>query len=189
MNRHGDKPRKSERSRVVRVVVPISSLEVGRSALELSIDLNDLDLDDWVRPLEPMILTGSVDKFGEAVTIRGHGEAPVEETCSRCTQTFVLPLLVDILVFCDRRGSDSAVDARQLEQEGEVVYHDGVSVDLTEAVREAIILAEPMSPVCRENCKGLCAGCGADLNTESCRCGEPEPDPRWTALGQLKSRS
>lgn len=188
MKQHDDNSSRNERSRVVRITVPISSLEVGRSPLELSIDLNDLELDDWVRPMEPMVMTGSVDKFGETVTIRGHGESPVEETCSRCTQSFVLPLVVDILVFCDRRGSDSAVDARQLEQEGEVVYHDGVSADLTNAIREAIILAEPMSPVCRDDCKGLCAGCGADLNTESCRCGEPEPDSRWTALGQLKSK-
>ncbi|MDZ4806600.1 MAG: DUF177 domain-containing protein [Candidatus Eisenbacteria bacterium] len=188
MNRHEGKPRKSERSGTRRIILPISQLEVGRTPLELSIDLGDLELDNWVRPLELMVMTGSVDKFGETVTIRGHGETRVNETCSRCTQTFIQPLQVDILVFCDRRGSDSVVDARQLEQEGEVVYHDGVSVDLTNPIREAIILAEPMNPVCREDCKGLCAGCGADLNTESCRCGEPEPDPRWTALGQLKSK-
>ncbi|TPW17028.1 MAG: hypothetical protein FD129_535 [bacterium] len=172
-----------------RIILPISPLETGRTPLELSIELDHLELDDWVRPLEPMVMTGSVDKFGETVTIRGQGETRVEETCSRCTQTFTRPLQVEILVFCDRRGSDSAVDARQLEQEGEVVYHDGVSVDLTDPVREAIILAEPMNPVCRPDCRGLCAGCGADLNSESCRCGEPLPDPRWTALGQLKQQS
>jgi uncharacterized protein len=184
MTRHDDR---HDRKSLKRLILPISPLETGRSPLGMSIDLSRLELGEWVRPLEPMKLEGSVDKFGEAVTIRGHGEARVEETCARCTRTFERPLAIDILIYCDRRGSDAEADTRQLEQEGEVVYHDGVSVDLTEPVREAVILAQPMNPLCREDCRGLCAGCGADLNVEPCRCGAPAPDPRWAALGRLKS--
>jgi uncharacterized metal-binding protein YceD (DUF177 family) len=148
------------------LILPISPLETGRSPLEMSIDLNRLELGEWVRPLEPMELEGSVDKFGEAVTVRGHGEARVEETCARCTGTFERTLAIDILVYCDRRGSDAEADTRQLEQEGEVVYHDGVSVDLTEPVREAVILAQPMNPLCRRIAVG-CAPVAAPTSTSS----------------------
>lgn len=58
------------------------------------------------------------------------------------------------------------------------------SVDLTEDIRESMILAFPSYPVCRESCKGLCAQCGADLNEERCSC-KPPADVRWGALDHL----
>jgi uncharacterized protein len=58
------------------------------------------------------------------------------------------------------------------------------TLDLTEVVRQAVLLAEPMHPLCRDDCRGLCPTCGADLNGSGCDC-EPEPDPRWDALRSL----
>lgn len=60
------------------------------------------------------------------------------------------------------------------------------SVDLTEDIRESMLLGFPSYPVCRETCKGLCAQCGANLNEESCNC-KPPPDVRWGALDRLGS--
>jgi len=58
------------------------------------------------------------------------------------------------------------------------------SVDLTEDLREAILLAFPSYPICRETCRGLCAQCGVNLNEETCDC-KPPPDVRWGALDRL----
>ena len=54
-------------------------------------------------------------------------------------------------------------------------------VDLSEVVRQAIVLSEPLDTLCRTECQGLCPHCGSDLNEGRCGC-EPEPDPRWDAL-------
>lgn len=59
------------------------------------------------------------------------------------------------------------------------------SVDLTGEMREAILCAFPSHPVCRKDCKGLCAHCGIDLNEGKCECTPTEED-RWGALGGLK---
>lgn len=59
------------------------------------------------------------------------------------------------------------------------------SVDLTGDMREAILCAFPSHPVCRIECKGLCAQCGKDLNEGECECGSAEGDG-WSALGGLK---
>jgi len=59
------------------------------------------------------------------------------------------------------------------------------SVDLTEEVREATLLAFPNYPVCRPDCRGLCGRCGVNLNREVCRC-RPETDNRWGALDTMK---
>ncbi|MCL1909850.1 MAG: DUF177 domain-containing protein [Kiritimatiellaeota bacterium] len=58
-------------------------------------------------------------------------------------------------------------------------------LDLTEEVREAIILAFPGYPVCREDCKGLCMTCGTNLNERTCACHEAGQDNRWAALDTL----
>ena len=60
-------------------------------------------------------------------------------------------------------------------------------LELGEAIREELILAAPEFVLCREDCRGLCARCGKNLNTGPCDC-RPEPDPRWLALEVLKAR-
>ena len=65
-------------------------------------------------------------------------------------------------------------------------------IDITEDVREEILLSVPSRFKCSDDCKGLCPGCGADLNTEPCRCKkkktkEPKKDDHtWDALNNLK---
>jgi uncharacterized protein len=59
-------------------------------------------------------------------------------------------------------------------------------VDLTEAVRQALVVSEPMRPLCRAECAGLCNQCGADLNEGACACPEEPADDRWAALRALK---
>lgn len=59
-------------------------------------------------------------------------------------------------------------------------------LDLAEAVRQAAVLAEPMQPLCRPDCQGLCPGCGADRNEGACGCAARLPDERWQALRGLK---
>jgi uncharacterized protein len=59
-------------------------------------------------------------------------------------------------------------------------------VDLTEAVRQTLVMNEPMRPLCRPDCAGLCTRCGADLNEGRCACPEEPADDRWAALRGLK---
>jgi uncharacterized protein len=57
-------------------------------------------------------------------------------------------------------------------------------VDLTEAIRQNVLLALPMVTLCREDCKGLCPQCGHDLNLGPCEC-QPEVDTRMSVLAKL----
>ena len=56
------------------------------------------------------------------------------------------------------------------------------TIDLNEALRQYIIGDEPMKPLCRPGCLGLCHLCGIDLNQATCKCEIYSVDPRWTAL-------
>ena len=55
-------------------------------------------------------------------------------------------------------------------------------LDMSEAIRQYFGLSMPFKPVCREDCKGLCLTCGADLNEVDCSCDKVIRDPRWGAL-------
>ncbi len=61
-----------------------------------------------------------------------------------------------------------------------------VELDISQEIRDLVILSLPYQFFCKEDCRGLCAGCGANLNEEECRCENAEMDPRWEVLRRLK---
>ena len=60
-------------------------------------------------------------------------------------------------------------------------------LDLTEALRQGILMARGLSPLCRPDCKGLCPACGNNLNHGPCSCAGAPGDPRWGALKRRRS--
>ena len=110
-----------------------------------------------------------VERIDSELLARGRVSQHVRCTCSRCAEVFTLEV-VEPVFFADYP-----------------VVEGEAYVDLTPEMREAIILALPGYPVCREECKGLCARCGANLNREKCTCG-PAPGGSWAALDLLVKR-
>jgi uncharacterized protein len=83
------------------------------------------------------------------------------------------------------------VDAREIDQPGggeelSSPYFDEGHLDMRAWARDALALALPAQIVCREDCAGLCAVCGENLNHSPDHAHEREPDPRWAALRELK---
>jgi len=89
-------------------------------------------------------------------------------------------------------GQEVAVDAREVDQPGggeelNSPYLEVDELDVRAWARDALALALPAQIVCREDCLGLCAVCGENLNqAEPGHAHEREPDPRWAALRELK---
>ena len=71
----------------------------------------------------------------------------------------------------------------------EVAYYDGIALDVDQMILEQIELAMPMKFVCREDCKGLCYKCGADLNEGACLCKGEETDSRLSALLEFRKKA
>jgi uncharacterized protein len=84
------------------------------------------------------------------------------------------------------------VDAREISQPGqgeelESPYIEEEVLDLAAWARDALALSLPEKLLCRADCAGLCAVCGADLNHAGPgHHHEPEPDPRWAKLSELR---
>ena len=67
-----------------------------------------------------------------------------------------------------------------------LIYFQGEEVNLRDGIQEQVVMAFPIRPLCRENCRGLCAACGADLNQVDCGCDLTPVSNKFAALKDLK---
>lgn len=72
------------------------------------------------------------------------------------------------------------------EGEAEIGFYEGAGMELSEILREHILLSLPMHAICQEGCAGICPQCGQNRNTGSCNCTEQHVDDRWAALRGLR---
>jgi uncharacterized protein len=114
---------------------------------------------------------------GEGYALRLRFSATLEGPCMRCLQD---------------AAPEFGVDAREVFQPGETdelasPYVEHGVLDLRGWARDALALALPATLLCTPDCQGLCALCGADLNTAGPEHQHaPEPDPRWARLSELR---
>lgn len=150
---------------------------------------DELSLDEETARLAGEVsVEGRATRKGDEVRLRGRLTAEVEVYCDRCAAAIVAPLKVEFdTSFLPAEVEKAAVENVELQPDDldRSVYEDG-AVDLDDLVREQILLALPTRSLCREDCKGLCAACGANLNAGACDCASQEVDPRWAALADLK---
>jgi len=111
-----------------------------------------------------------VERSGNRVSVRGSVTSSARLECVRCLRSFDLGVAADVTVFAEQSGTSSRAEQDELERDDYMLFHDGRRLDLTETVRESLLLELPISPHCREDCPGLCPKCGADLNDGPCGC-------------------
>jgi len=127
----------------------------------------------------------TIQKAGDEFFCQGQVTAQVVMECARCLTEFTTELSGSTdFVICSQEQVDGQDDVPDDEDR---VYFKGaeLKVDVREPVRQTLLLAVPLKPLCSEDCKGLCAKCGADLNHETCACEREQSDPRWEGLKGL----
>lgn len=116
----------------------------------------------------------------EGVLVSGTVEAEVAGECGRCLDPFTDAVSVavqELFVY-----PDSTTDATA--EEDEVSRLEGDLLDLEPIVRDAVVLALPMSPLCDPDCLGLCAGCGQRLEELPATHSHEVLDSRWAGLAE-----
>jgi DUF177 domain-containing protein len=134
----------------------------------------------------PLQVSLSYYRAGTEIFLSGTLEATTTASCSRCAEEFDLPshrsfryVLAPKVMSGD---NDFALKAEDLE----FSFYQGDEVDLTPLIREQALLALAERPLCREECRGLCPQCGANLNQGDCGCTAGGFDPRFAVLRGLK---
>jgi uncharacterized protein len=167
--------------------IELASLEGGKGAFSHTYAAGELDLDDDRLPLlEAPTVSGGIRQRGRKVKVTGRliGRAQVE--CDRCLQPVELPIDSQFTLEYVTAEDYQAQQAIELTQEDlDLSVFDGDAIDIDELVKEELLLAIPDHVLCVENCKGICAKCGANKNLRECSCDTHEIDPRWAGLKKL----
>ncbi|MBP5545476.1 MAG: DUF177 domain-containing protein [Kiritimatiellae bacterium] len=153
-----------------RLIIDVARLDEGGEDFngEIPIDQLDLDPDDLLfRPRSGLRYKLRVTLLDGILFASGRAEEDFECTCVRCAEDFPWTACDDeVEISIENAAADSFID-------------------LTDSLRECIILSFPSNPLCREDCKGLCQHCGKNLNKEACECAQ-DGDGRWGALDGLE---
>jgi uncharacterized protein len=154
----------------------LSSGEGRRLELEVPVDGFEFGGQRYAIPGEQVDAVVDVSHTTNGYSLRLRFTTELEGPCVRCLEP---------------AGQNVEVDAREVDQPGggeelSSPYLEGDELDVRAWARDALALALPTRIVCREDCLGLCAVCGENLNEAGPdHAHEREPDPRWAALREL----
>lgn len=169
---------------------------------DLPPDGKDFDLGEqgiWLEPLrefkmdcrivEPIQAKIHVQAADQGCLVRGKIQGAVILPCNRCAEDAKVELnnrFDEFETIPAEEGSPQARDGDLVEHEALIVFEKhSPMLDLAAVCWEQFMLALPVSPLCREECKGLCPKCGLNLNLGSCSCQDDAADPRLAALRGL----
>ena len=147
---------------------------------QYELDLSELDFYGSRPIVHPVLVQGRVTNHAGALTLEGNARSVLELHCDRCGKPFSREKVVTLDTLLAQELED--------EENDDILLLDGTQLDLDEVVTTAFILAMDTKNLCSDDCKGLCAKCGADLNLGPCGCG-PDVDPRLAALAQLLDKT
>lgn len=132
--------------------------------------------------------------------VTGVVEGTAIRQCVRCLKDFDDPMTFSVRVAYEReikattpaakrddlRRKKPAGENEPADQNDDVYYYAGDHLELAPMLREQVILTSPMHPLCREQCLGLCARCGKDLNEGPCHCAAEEGNHPFHTLRSAK---
>jgi len=153
---------------------------------ELKLDIGTLDPE--IKAVGELVGSLKFTRVSQGILVEAQLQTKVELVCVRCLKPFValirftmeeefIPTL-DVMSGTPLPPPPGSDEALLID-----IHH---ILDLTEALRQNILVSLPMHPVCKPDCLGLCPHCGQDLNEGPCGCQEMFVDPRWAALAKLK---
>lgn len=171
----------------MRVNVADIKLEMGsHKTVPVQIAIESSEEAQFDRPFEG---EAEIWNLGDRLLVKASLSGEAQVPCVRCLTPFSVPLDVSFdEEFIEGEPGAEAEDDEEAELgvERTVTYYQGDEIDLSDPLRENVLLELPMQPICADDCQGLCPSCGTNLNTDKCQCTEAtNVDPRLAALKDL----
>ena len=130
----------------------------------------------WIADTEIIKLEGLAESVHEGILVKANISTKWLGECVRC----LLPASGDLKVSVIELFEEKA------DPEGDTYPFDGDVVDLSEMVKDNLVLELPLVPLCKKDCQGLCQHCGQNLNLGSCECDDKVIDPIWESLSEIE---
>lgn len=169
------------------MIVDLGTLETSRAFYEFEITPDELDFEGEDVELKSIVkVSSNLEKHIAQIDVDGTIAAKVEIGCSRCLSKVEIELEIPFTAAFVTPEHYSGHREKELDSsELDVSIIENEEIDLKELAREQILLAIPAQFLCTDDCKGLCAICGANKNLIDCKCKFEEIDPRWSALKNI----
>jgi len=153
------------------MVIRLSEIEDG-AVLKGKIDGSRLKgtKDDEFSFLTPVDYEIIVRKFEDSVRVEGSIGCSLSMICGRCLDAFPFRIQAYLDVGLIKKVPVPDNEIELAEEDLDVYYYESDEIDIDPLVYEEVLLNVPIKPLCREDCKGLCAVCGKNGNIEECHC-------------------
>lgn len=181
------------------MALPVLHLhEIPNEGLSLSCDVQVDDLalgPEDVRIPGGLAMSVNAVKAGTTVHVTGTLSGTARRQCVRCLKEYDealrIPVVGEYLSDADIKAKPAGRELPERSGEDEDTddegyVYTGEEIELADMLREHVILAEPMQPLCHEECRGLCPVCGQDLNVRRCECREEQIQSPFAVLKQLR---
>lgn len=145
--------------------------------IEYSLDMSNVDFSGAYPLKKPVEINGTVSNKASLVELDAHITFVFEAPCDRCGVDAAKRYTLNI--------QKSLAPSIEGEESDSILLTPDMKLDLDELVYSEVIVSLPMKHLCKEDCKGICAKCGKNLNEGKCDCPEKEIDPRLSALAEL----
>lgn len=170
----------------------LRELEIRKIQFEEDFPAGEIDFDsNQLRQIGPLHATGVAELLNNTlgeIRVRGHVKAKIEVACDRCLEPVQHPIDEDFDLFYrpapeeNETPHDLAIDPGETE----IGYYEGMGMELSDVIREYVLLALPMQSICRDECAGICPKCGKNRNAVECGCVQEQVNDRWSALRNWK---
>lgn len=157
-------------------------LEEDLSACGAQVDGEDGNPPACRQTRQKVLFKGSISNVGETFLLRGKLNAKVSLSCVRCLSAF--PFEEETSIEEEYTERQQPYSSEMQWNTDELNVFSGYTIDISDVLRDTLLVHLPMRPVCKEGCAGLCQTCGKNLNEGACACPKDAVDPR---LAKLKS--
>lgn len=144
-------------------------------SFDFSVPVDQFSFEPNIPYVDCVSVQGKVVNQGSNWQVTGEITVPAKYTCDRCLKSFNKKEIISFI---------EEVPYSQEDDEA-ILIAQNERLDLTEYVRESLLLAQPIQVLCQEECRGLCPKCGVNRNEKSCTCDLNEGDLRLQVLKQL----
>ncbi len=178
----------------MRVFFSIQVLEVKKIQFDTDFGPDEIDFDDHsVRQVGNLHAEGTAELLSNTlgeVRVYGTLQVEMEADCDRCLEATRFPLKSSFDLFYRPVVEEANPHHSEVEidkGEAEMGFYEGAGIELTDVLREQVLLALPMQLVCSETCRGICPLCGKNRNLGVCHCESKPADDRWAALKEISN--
>lgn len=150
----------------------------GRMNVSASIEMDDTDfLGESFKFQKPLDIEGTIVNNTKSLELSAKAVGEMQVHCARCSKPFIVPVKFRIHEILVKEDTEAADD--------ETIILSDEKLDISDIVMNSFLMSVPGKYLCKEDCKGLCSKCGADLNDGDCGCDNDDIDPRWADLQKI----